>query len=305
MLLKLVVKVLSLYIKGSNPRAAGVFHYLLLSFLLLNTLLFSESALPKALVSVAPYRYFVEKLASGMVETELLVPEGTSAHTFEPTAKQMIGASKAILWFRIGEPFETKAIDAIKSVNPEMQLVDLREGIPLLHGSCRHVHAGGHCGDDLHLWMSPAIAKTQSQIIAKALIDRFPEKKEVIAGRLTELLEGLTQLDSFIRTTLAPVKNRVLIVSHPAYAYFCQAYGFQQLSIEFEGRDPTAKQLTELLTNARRAKSNFILTQPQYSDKAARLIAGELKAKLISVDPYSEDYEASLRLITTLIAENS
>lgn len=280
--------------------------YFLLPFLVLGSCLFSsEEVKPKVLVSVAPYRYFVKQIAGDLVDIDLMVPEASSAHTFEPTPKQMISSSQASLWFRIGEPFEAKALNTLLNFNPKMQVVDLREGVTLLHGSCKHAHADGHCGADLHLWLSPKIAKIQAKVIANGLIRRFPEHKEKFQNNLNVFLTELTSLDQFIAETLRLVTNRTLIVSHPAYAYFCQDYHFIQLSIEFEGRDPTARQLTTLLTSAKDSKVHYILIQPQYSDKAARLIGGQIGAKLITLDPYSENYDATLRLIATTIADNS
>ena len=278
---------------------------LLFLFIFIGSFVHASEALPKVLVSVAPYRYFVEQIAGKTVDVDLLVPEGASAHTYEPTAKQMIGSAKGVIWFRIGEPFETKALQAIQSVNPTLQVVDLREGISLIHGSCKHVHAGGHCGDDLHLWLSPKIAKIQAVLIARGLIKQFPENQVLFEKNLALFLNKLDILNNFIEETLSTVKNRTLMVSHPAYAYFCKDFRFNQLSIEFEGRDPTAKQLTKLLSDAKASGVHYILVQPQYSDKAARLISQHIGAKLISVDPYSENYDSTLRQIATLIKENS
>lgn len=295
-------KAVSSYIIKEEKPVRAPFLFL---FIFLGSFIHASEPLPKVLVSVAPYRYFVEQIAGQTVDVDLLVPEGASAHTYEPTAKQMIGSSKGVIWFRIGEPFETKALKAIQSVNPKLQVVDLREGISLIHGSCKHAHAGGHCGDDLHLWLSPKIAKIQARLIAKGLSNQFPENKPLFERNLTLFLDKLDSLDKFIYETLAPVKNRTLMVSHPAYAYFCQDYRFNQLSIEFEGRDPTAKQLTKLLNDAKASGVHYILVQPQYSDKAARLIGEQIGAKLIMVDPYSENYDSTLRQIATLIKENS
>lgn len=283
-----------------------MFTYFILPFVLLASYLSStEVKKPKVLVSVAPYSYFVQQIAKNLVTVDLMVPEGASAHTYEPTAKQMIRASQAEVWFRIGEPFETKAIQAIKSVNPKIDLIDLRQGISLLHGSCKHAHAGGHCGDDLHLWLSPKIGKIQAKTITDGLSKRFPQHQAEFEKNLNQFIDALTALDAFITITLQPVENRTLMVSHPAYAYFCQDYNFKQLPIEFEGRDPTAKQLTELLANAKASQVRYILTQPQYSDKAARLIGGQIGAELISLDPYSENYDVTLRQIATVIVEHS
>lgn len=280
-------------------------HIFLLTLLIFFGSCLQASDLPKVLVSVAPYLYFVEQIAGNTVDVDLLVPEGASAHTYEPTAKQMIGSTKGVVWFRIGESFETKVLQAILSVNPGLQVVDLREGISLIHGSCKHAHVNGHCGDDLHLWLSPKIAKIQATLIAKGLTRQFPENQFLYARNLAKFLEKLDLLDQFIYETLAPVKNRTLMVSHPAYAYFCRDYRFNQLSIEFEGRDPTAKQLTTLLNDAKASGIHYILVQPQYSDKAAQLIGREIGAKIIQVDPYSENYDSTLRQIATLIKENS
>lgn len=279
--------------------------YLLLSFILSAVSLFSiEPERPLVLVSVAPYRYFVHQIAKDLLDVDLMVPAGASAHTFEPTAKQMIQASRADLWFRIGEPFEKKAIDALKAAHREMALVDLRQGVNLLHSACTHHDHHASCGEDLHLWLSPRVAQIQSQTITKALSERYPQYRTQFEENLKKFLTDLASLDDFIRQTLAPVQNRTLMVSHPAYAYFCEEYQFVQLPIEFEGKDPTSKNLTQLLQKAKAAHAQAIFTQPQYSDKAARLIAKEIGAQLISVDPYSEDYENTLRKIAQLIAEN-
>lgn len=281
----------------------------LIPFLLLSAFLFSEEGIhkPTVLVSVPPYRFFVNEIAGDTVNVKLMVPVGASAHTYEPTPKQMIQSSDGDIWFRLGEPFETKAIAALQQVNPSMQIVDLREGISLLHGSCKHhhIHSSGGCGSDLHLWLSPKIAKIQAGIIAEALKNRYPAYAKYYDTNLGYLLKALDELDNHIQTVLAPIKNRTLLVSHPAYAYFCQDYQFRQIAIEFEGKDPTSKQLTTLLRDAKNSHVHAIFTQPQYSDKAARLIAKQIDAEVIELDPYDEDYFVTMKMIARLIAKYS
>lgn len=283
--------------------------FFIIPLLFLSAFLFSEEGphKPTVLVSVPPYRFFVNEIAKDTVTVKLMVPVGASAHTYEPTPKQMIQSTDGDIWFRLGEPFETKAIPALLQVNPSMKVVDLREGISLLHGSCKHqhVHSSGGCGSDLHLWLSPKIAAKQAQIIATALQNRYPENAEYYQRNLNYLLEALDRLDTHIQTVLEPVKNRTLLVSHPAYAYFCQDYHFRQIAIEFEGKDPTSKQLTTLLREAKNSHVRAIFTQPQYSDKAARLISKQIDAQVIELDPYAEDYFVTMKLIAKLVAEYS
>ena len=44
----------------------------------------------------------------------------------------IVHASKGLIWFRIGEPFEESA-RALKSYQPELNIVDMRKSVDLIH----------------------------------------------------------------------------------------------------------------------------------------------------------------------------
>jgi zinc transport system substrate-binding protein len=282
-----------------------------LSFLGVKTNLLADekpAARPYVLVSVAPHKFFVEKIAKDTVEVKLMVPAGASSHTFEPTPQQMLKASQADLWFQIGEGFEPRASLALKSYNPKMELINLRDGLDLIVDdgsgtSCCHCsqHALDSCVDH-HFWLSPKQSKIQAQTIEKALSARYPEHTSLYKTNLASFQQELDILDKEIQTKLSPLKNRTIMVSHPAYAYFCRDYDLNQLSIEFEGKDPSPKQLTKVLVAARKAGSKIIYVQPQYSSKGAGLIAKQIGAKLVSLDPYAENYFVTMHQIAAAFA---
>jgi zinc transport system substrate-binding protein len=244
-------------------------------------------AKPYVLVSIAPQKFFVDQIAKGCVETIVLVPPGASPHSFEPTAKQLINASKSALWFSIGEPFEKKAINVLKSHNTFIQIVDTKKNITLLKGSCCH-----HCPDDVdtHIWLSPKNASIIASTIKEALVNKFPEKKTFFDENHNRLIEKLEALDQTLQANFAKIKDKTILVSHPAFGYLAKDYGFKQISIEVEGKDPTPKQLTELLKLAKSENIRSIYAQEQYQTKGAYIIAKAIKAQVIMVDPYCEDY---------------
>lgn len=260
---------------------------------------------PTILVSIAPYKLFVEKIAGDTVNVNLMVPAGASAHTYEPTPKQMMAAGKAAVWFCIGESFESRAIPSLKAYHPDMAIVDLRQGVEMITADpqtgCCCCHADSQ---DLHIWLSPKEVSVQARTIAQALSRLFPENAAAYQQGLNGLLQDLKVLDKQIASELAPLKKRLILVSHPAYAYFCRDYNLQQLSIEFEGKDPTPKQLTSLLNRTRSAFVKKVYIQKQYSSKGARLFAKELGAEIVMLDPYSEDYFKSMREIAHQFASN-
>ena len=197
--------------------------------------------------------------------------------------------------------FEARALKAYLSVNPNLAIVDLREGIDLISSSgCahHHHHDGGIASQDLHFWLSLKVMEKQVALIAEALGASFPELKERIEGRRDALLLRLKEVDQEISRELNPYRGKAILVSHPAYSYFCRDYHLEQIPIEWEGKDPTPRQLTRLIERAREMKIRVVFTQPQYSQKGADLIADLLHAESVSLDPYREDFIENLIQIT-------
>ncbi len=250
------------------------------------------------LVSVSPHKYFVERIAGDTVKVQVLVPTGASSHTFEPTPKLMISASKASIWFMVGEGFEPRLRDALKSHHPDMLFVNMREGVDMItasEGSCHCCHDANM--QDMHIWLSPREVKAQARTIAQTLEQKYPAHRDLYQKNLEAFIVELDALDADIRHSLSNKSTNVIMVMHPAYAYFVRDYGLEQLSIESEGKDPTPKQMTSIIEKARRAHVKKIFIQPQYSSKGARLIAAQIGAEVVELDPYSEDYMNSMRAI--------
>lgn len=255
------------------------------------------------IVSVAPHKFFVEQIGGETVDVGLIVPAGASAHTFEPSPKQMLAASRADAWFGLGETFESRAVPVVKRQNPQMEFVDLRDGLDLIYDkeTCCSCHRGAA---DPHIWLSPKTAKVQAKTIAEALTRIYPENREYYQNKLNQFSQQLDTLDREVAALLAPMEPRIVMISHPAYGYLARDYGFKQLSIEFEGKDPTPQQLTKVIETARMHKIGTVFTQPQYSSKGAKLIARQLNADVVSLDPYAEDYINSLKEIAHAFAKS-
>jgi zinc transport system substrate-binding protein len=112
----------------------------------------------------------------------------------------------------------------------------------------------------------------------------------------------LDALNTHIQQSLAHLQPRVIMVSHPAYGYFCRDYRLKQLSVEFDGKDPTPRQLTTVIQEARHYGIKKVFIQPQYNNKGARLIAEQINARVETLDPYSENYLDSMREIAQAFA---
>ena len=262
---------------------------------------------PLILVSIAPYRTFVKAIVGDSMDVMMIVPPGSSSHTFEPTPKQMIAASHANLWFSIGESFEDKFNKAISNYNKSMEIVDLRQGVEMIKidPSTSHYHCSCQKNfEDIHFWLSPKEVATQVKTVASTLIKKYPENAEFYKKNLIDFLKKIDNLDIEIKTLLKDSSGKILFVSHPAYAYFARDYGLVQLSVEVEGKDPTSRQLTDLIKKIKDANVKLVFIQPQYSNKGAYLIAKQLNASIVSIDPYSEDFFGNMLTIAKNISQN-
>lgn len=269
------------------------------------------------MVSVAPQKYVLEKLAGPLVEASVMVSPGADAHTFEPKPSQMAQAAKAKLYFAQGVEFEHVWLPKLAKTNPGMTIVNTLEGIELMpmeehdddHGHDKHAK-GKHSKDehdeletDPHTWTAPALMKIQAETMARALGKADPENALVYNTNLKAFSAELTALDSQIHALLQGVPaGTEFIVFHPAWAYFAREYGLKEVAIESGGKEPSPRKLKELIEHARKTKAKAIFVQPQFSRKAAQTLADAIGAKLVTADDLAPDWSGNLLAVAKELA---
>ena len=242
---------------------------------------------PLVWVSVAPYQLFADRIGKEYLDVRSIVPWGADAHSFEPTPRQREALKSGGIWFRIGESFEKPLLSIFQD---QWTIVDLRDGIDLINDF--------NNAQDRHIWMSPKLAQTQARTMEKILSEQFPEHQLTFQANLQSLLADLESLDSEIRRALEPVKNHVLLVSHPAFGYYCRDYFLQQLSVECEGKDPRPKHMEYILQQKR---PDVAISLPQHNNKGTQMIADRFHLPIKMIDPYSYDYFETMRSLTNWI----
>jgi len=258
--------------------------------LLLTSCFSNKSSKPVVLVTIAPYAYFVQKIAGDTVSTEIFVPPGANPHTYEATPKQVERFSEAKIWFRYGDSMEGKILSYLQEKN--VAVVNLSDGIELLGCDCHHE------GKDLHVWLNPLLALEQSKKIKEALTMQFPEHQQLFEQNFAELSTTLKNLDQEISQELQPFQGIYLLLSHPSLGYFCNRCHLHQLSIEFDGKEPRPQQVAKLIEEMKERNVRVIFTEPQFNNKGATLLGDMRHIPLYSIDPYAADYVASMREIT-------
>lgn len=266
-----------------------------------------EAAATRVFVSIAPQKYFVQKIGGDLVSVAVLVPAGADPHTYEPKPKQMAELSKCAVYFAVGIDFEKAWLPRIAGTNPKMRIVHTDEGIKKIimtdhphdkksrhgyTGTGHHHHEGTQ---DPHVWLSPALVKIQAEHILHALIDIDPNNQTRYKNNYSAFLEEIDMLDAELKNLFAGRKGDRFMVFHPSWGYFAKEYELEQVPIEIEGKAPKPAQLTTLIRHAREHGIRVVFVQPQFSAKSAEMISREIGGHVVHVDPLAENWAGNLR----------
>ena len=100
-----------------------------------------DTSIPlKVFASVLPVQTFVESVGGERVDTEVMVLPGHSPATYDPSPKQVAALAEADLYVRVGVPFEDAWMKRIQATNPDLPILDLRDGLQL-RAQEEHEHA--------------------------------------------------------------------------------------------------------------------------------------------------------------------
>lgn len=256
-------------------------------------------------VSVLPLKTFVQQVGGQYVRVQAMVRPGFSPETYAPTPKQIAALADARLYIRVGVPFENAWMARIRSANPNMQILDARQGLqleplPAHHPADHDQHAAAL---DPHVWTSPPQAEHMVKLISHHLGELDPAHAAQFRHNAEAYIARLQRLNKQIETLLAPLKNRRFLVFHPAWGYFARTYHLNQIAIQNEGKQPGARMLASLIAQARQEHIRVVFVQPQFDRREASQVAQAIGGRVIAVNPLATDYIANLRSVAEQLAK--
>lgn len=270
----------------------------------------SSPGKPVVSVSILPQKYFIEELAGEKVIVNVMVPPGASPATYEPSVSQLSQLDQSTLYMKMGYlGFEMSWMDKIRSVNAEMDVIDLSEGVELIFSreegdeEAHQGHVHTHAGVDPHIWMSARNAKVIAMSVAAALGSLLADDSLYLADNLSALLIKIDSLDNNIGNLLAEAEGRSFMIYHPSLSYFARDYSLEQLSLEWEGKSPSPSHMKQLTDQGRERQISSILIQLEFDRKNAQVLASEIGAEIVLINPLDEAWPVQMMHIATKLKE--
>lgn len=191
--------------------------------------------------TIFPQYDFLRHIVGDKAHVTLLLPPGTESHSFEPTARDILGIQRSDVFVQVGgmsDAWVDRILDSASTEGMErISLINLVEVVKeeLVEGmESDHEHGGNedrrgpsHDAEyDEHVWTSPKNA----MVIVEALRDRLcvldPDNADTYRANAEAYLQELSALDNrFTEVVAAGTRDIIVFGDRFPFRYFVDAYG--------------------------------------------------------------------------------
>lgn len=248
--------------------------------------------------TVFPAFDFAREIAGDKARVCLLVPPGSEAHSFEPTAQDILRIQNCDLLVCNGgesEVWMEGILDSMETAVPRIVMLDcvqaLEEEVKAGMQLTRHSHEeDGHEGHgheepeyDEHVWTSPRNAALISQTIGDALRDIDPVNGEYYAGRTERYCQQLLALDKEFRALFESSSYPTMIFADRFPArYFVEEYDLDYYAA-FPGcaeeAEPSARTVAFLIDTVRQEQVPVVFYIEFSNQKMADVICEDTRCQ--------------------------
>lgn len=255
-------------------------------------------------VTIAPLKGLVERLAPAGSTVRVLMPPGRSEHGYEFTPADLAALGRADVSIRVGLGLEPKVEEFVKK-RPGKARIDLSfaERVGILghdhedHEGHDHAHDEHEHAIDPHLWLDPSLVEAFVPHIAKALREASARKHplteaetEALAAKERGLLAEVRAVDTAWRERLAPFKGRAIVTHHNAFPRPAERYALRVAAVirGLENAEPKPSALESVVKAIRDEGVHAVFVEPQFNAGLAERIAKAAGVKVARLDPLGD-----------------
>jgi zinc transport system substrate-binding protein len=252
-------------------------------------------------VTIAPFKYFIREIAGDDFKVNIIVPPGADPHIYEPYPEQINQLRRSAAFISNGFlGFEMTWLERFYEINKTMIKLSLGDKIIPLEAGQHHRGALPE-GTDPHYWVSLKCAATIATSVKDFLCELNPSGRQKYESNCSGLLLKLVKADEEAQTLFSEFQGKAFMIYHPNLAYLARDYGLEEISVEYEGKEPPPSRLKELIDFARTENLSTIFVQKEYDSKNANAIAHEIGADVRVIEPLSEEwFESTMDIIRAL-----
>lgn len=241
-----------------------------------------------------PIAGVLDRLVLPNEKVEVVCSANVNPHTFDISPSQLQKLSYAKIFFHTKFPYELKIVNTLTKVKSNVVCLDVTNNVQWRTGHVHSEHEGRHSHEhaddkDLHCWLSPENLKVISSNIYATLVKYNPAGEKAYQSNYEKWLNDLEEMDKKIKQILLPFKGKSFFVYHPAFGYFAEYYGMNEVCIEMEGKSPSPKRMQLLFAQMQKEGTKVIFIQPQFDSKPAEIIAKTIGGSVEVMNDFERD----------------
>ncbi len=263
----------------------------------------------KLYTSIYPLQEAAERVGGEKININLLIEDGQEVHGSELSPGQIAAVESADLFFYVGiglEPWADQLVTNLEELGVRTvrvsKGVDLRKFSDSEHDHSdsshdnnehhdnndhRHEQDHDHGKYDPHIWLDLFIMQEIGMKMKEEFIELDPENEEYYTNNYQDFASELEELDKSYREKLNPDDEAVIMVSHEAFGYLGDRYGFRQLSVT--GVSPHAEPgfgtIVDLVEKAEKYNLNYIFKEVLASPRIVEVLKEEADLEVLVLNP--------------------
>ncbi len=232
-----------------------------------------------------PVQFLAEQVGGDLVDVQTLTAPGAEPHDLELSPQQVAEVQEATAVFYIAD-FQPSVDEAVAEASGTT--VDLSEGLPLR--TAEEEHAGeepDHGGTDPHVWLDPVLMQQMAVTVADTLAEADPDNAQTYQDNAAELGTELAALNTEWEEGTATCEIRTMVVSHEAFGYLADQYGFEQKGISglSPETEPSASAIADLVSFVEDNGVTTVYSETLVDPAVAETIAAEAGVQTATLDP--------------------
>jgi len=259
---------------------------------------------PLVMTSLFPQYDFTRAVAGDLVDVEYLLPPGTSAHSFEPSARTVASILDADALIYTGESMEPWVHTLIESNAPDsLSILDLTQNVRLID-SDGHIYESevhddhddhdkedhdedehDHGAYDPHIWTDPLNAIQMVEDITALLVELVPEEAQTLNANKDAYVAELNRMHlAFLDLVENSERQTIMHGGHNAMGYFVARYNLEYVN-PYRGfstdAEPTPQAIASMVDTMNTYNIEHLFSEQLISPNVSNAISEETGATIL------------------------
>jgi len=262
----------------------------------------ADSEKIRVLSTIKPIHLIVSEIAGNKADSEQLIPDYASPHSYSFKPSDIRKIKKAHLIFRIDEHLEAMLNSTLETHAPKNSLISLAEieGITLLSLSKDKQHKHEDSADlhdesvDLHIWTSPDNILVMARSITASLVKLDMKNADTYKKNLEQFETSISTFTQNLKDDFTTLKDKPYFVFHNSWQYFSTYFDLKKPEIinQHEGLSGDIKSIRSARNKIKTDGIVCIFSGPNVSAARVKTLSENLDVNTAQIDVLASGIQA-------------